>query len=418
MLCRIGIVVVLLSLALGAVAQRVVTGRTDHRLQRAFADLGKGLTSVGRIDFAPLDRDLLEGLRGFRVGVSYDRKSAAGVMPARIALAALEPSRKIGDSTKDRLPWADIADGRAGLAYRLGKAHGLEWFAWSQPFEAVWIQDLLSAKGGQDPTSVLIDGLAMGDEVAAECAKMLDGREDSVARLERRIVERKPEDDPAPFLRGLGRLPSHEATTVLARFFDQGGAMRQLAGEALVKPLLRPAAKAQYLELLREPRYVEEIVPHLQEWGWFDALPIVRDLVAKPPSPRAWFASLPVKRALEDRPLDPALVVSYRRLDAADGDAAMSDAQVAYEVRVVLASTDREAALFYGLQLASRPEAETSVRTRLAGFEILRGLPRPSVEDILARFLSIAKSEGERRPWADLLARLAATGEVGETAPG
>lgn len=409
MLRRLFLATVLVTLAAGVGAQRVATGRTDHRLQRAFTELGKGLTSVARLDFGPVERDLLEGLRGYRVGVVYDRKRAEGVLPARIVLLALEPSRKIAHATKDRLPWSALAEGQEGFAYRLGRAHGLEWFAWCQPFEATWMQDLLSARDGQEPTDILIEGLAMSPEVADECGRMLAERPDAVPRLERRIAALKPEDDPAPLVRGLGRLPSREATTVLVRLFGQEGPIRLAAGEALVKPHLRPEAKSSYFQLLREARFVEIIVPHVQEWGWFDALPIVRELVERPSTASVWLDGLPVKRALEDRPLDPALEISYQRLRAADADPSPTDALVATEIRIVLASADREAALYHGVRLALQGDADSAARARAAGIAILKGLPASVVEGTLGPLASEDRPEDVRRPWTELLARIRGT---------
>lgn len=398
--------VLILTLAASGVAQRMATGRTDHRLQRALTELSKGLTSVARLDFAPVDREALDGLRGYRVGVVYDRKRADGVRPARIVLLALEPSRKIGDGTKDRLPWSGIAEGQEGIGYRLGRAHGLEWFAWCQPFEAVWMQGLLDARGGQDATDMLIEGLTAAPEVADECGRMLSDRPDAVARLEGRASAAKAGEDPAPFVRGLGRVPSSEATVALVRLFGLGGPIRIAAGEALVKPHLRPAAKSAYLELLREGRFVEAIVPHVQDWGWFDALPVLRRLREDPATVEVWRVCVPVVRALEDRPLDPALEISYRRLAAADSDPIVTDATVVYEVRVVLASADREAALYHGVRLALQGEADTATRSRAAGIAILKGLPADLVERTLAPLAAETRPEEARRAWSALLARV------------
>lgn len=148
-------------------------------------------------------------------------------------------------------------------------------------------------------------------------------------------------------------------------------------------PPYREKAHDVYLDLLKRGKYMSQAEAACVQFGWKDALPVLSGVMASTTDFAQYLGAFYTVRALEGKPVPDEL--RDMKINVARGQQDVAEAK-----RMLLASTDSEAARVAALELAigwyGKMESASEERARRLGREVLVQLPHAPTLALAERF--------------------------------
>lgn len=205
-------------------------------------------------------------------------------------------------------------------------------------------------------------------------------------------------------IRALGSIRGKAADAALRGLYESGNEVaRRSVAYALIATQRRDDLKPLYLDMLRRRLYTGNAAEQAARAGWKDALPILREIDAAPPTFWEWRQVADALRAFDNRPIPKELGAAKRTLMFGDQNPAPpTPDQIAAARQTILTHTDRDAAVLVAIDLARAVTKGTMRQSNAYGRELLRDLPATATGPTLAKLEKIT-DESDRK---DTLKRL------------
>jgi len=315
---------------------------------------------------------------------------------------------KLPADAAKKISWPE-ADDRVKsfhLPVALGEGYGCIWFSNTTIYHQHFLRDQLKLAGGDDRIQLLVRGLSVKDEGTAtrNSVQMLfvqlgDKGFDALNQ------EIRTNADPSYAIRSLAYFRDAKSTDRLVEL--HGSPVRQIqqaADYALVCRPFRPEAKQAYLDMLGNPSRVYEAIEACRQFDWKDSLPQLKQIVEKPSSLGAYRGAFKASRELAGKPISPKLLAAEKTIEQrAYTDRGRDQADLTAARQAILDADDVEAATFVGISLATFLTKGNITQVQREGIEILRVLPRATVDKMLNQLAKGLQDESHRNTVAKLL---------------
>jgi hypothetical protein len=412
-------IVASLSAALFLVVVTPVNGKRAVPVARIHAALDRSSHTWEVVQSDKTPSVAVEGHSGYRVLLCQTWKQpvatqqAANTVPetqsvtryTHVDLILFPEEEQLPADFTSRLPWLEAREDHYSRAFSIGRGLGFTWFA-SCP--VIWqevLRDKLGLKGGEDRLKILVDALEINDsgEWTANSVPQLIGRSGDEAVPYLQAAIRKHQGDNAwRQVTALGEVQGERSTQLLRKLYaSKNKAIRDAAAEALVHRPYRKAAKNEYFDMLRRQSHaVGSAADACVEFGWRDAMPLFREVCARPVSWGIFRTVFESRRRMEGQPIAEELLEAERELYSGQ------PATVEHGRATLLGSSDKEAAAVIALSAAlkhGKGSTQWFQAIHEAGRDVFRRLPEDITKPLLSSLRSI-QVDVEKSAIADLLA--------------
>ena len=149
--------------------------------------------------------------------------------------------------------------------------------------------------------------------------------------------------------------------------------------------------------MLRNPSRVHEAIKVCLQFGWKDSLPLLGHIVDRPSSLGAYRGAYQASRELAGKPIPAELLAAEKAIERRGFPSRGStEGDLAAARRTIVEAADVEAATFVGISLATFTTKGNVAPVRMEGVEILRALPRATVEKMLNRLANGLQDDIQR----------------------
>ncbi len=272
----------------------------------------------------------------------------------------------------------------------LGNGHGYEWFTRGTLFGQEQARDNLNLKGGQDRIQLAIDGFEVkdpGTNTANSClyvpAKFGDK---AIPYIRKAVQERQSSEGEWRVILSLAFIQTDAATDYLLELYNSDDSeLRRAAEYALIHKPFRKAAKEAYLDMLKRQSSYDGACQASVEFQWVEAIPILKNMIAKPPNLYSLPTLITSRRALEGKPIKKELLDSLDTLRKSGWiDRPPELNQQLVDARKLLIETDdAEAANMIAFALAVATSKGGATPQNEAGLAVLKQRPRESTLNFL-----------------------------------
>ncbi len=321
---------------------------------------------------------------GQQAAVEWDPKDY-DILYGYLELVRVPASRDAG-LTGDSYEWSNRASYHHVETALLGwDAEGEAWLGRGPIGTLYTVSRQLSLQGGDDMLALLAKGMGVedpGHSTANSCIGILARQgDDAVPYLESALKTRNPQLVWSGAI-VLGAIQSDRATELLLQLYA-GEETRDAGAYGLVRPPYREKAHDVYLDLLKRGKYMSQAEAACVQFGWKDALPVLSGVMASTTDFAQYLGAFYTVRALEGKPVPDEL--RDMKINVARGQQDVAEAK-----RMLLASTDSEAARVAALELAigwyGKMESASEERARRLGREVLVQLPHAPTLALAERF--------------------------------
>jgi hypothetical protein len=324
-----------------------------------------------------------------------------------IDLILLPLNEILPNNTKDLIKWLDFQNYHHVQPVDMGEGNGFHWFACATIPAQEIIREKLGLSGGDDRLQLLVNGLAIKDEgnyTINSTLNFLHSAGEKALPYIKAAIEDNMDSDPYYQIQALAPIQCNEVTELLKSLY---ASKNQIAYKAAMHALVfipnKQVAKDIYFDMLRHNKYVSYISPICLQFEWKDAVPLLKDVCANPPSWDSFCAAFETYRALEEKPIpeeskDAEKII--KRYAYATSESTPSEAQIYDAKEKILGSSDQEAAAFIAVRLAIYAVKATKEKVDLVnatGIEMLKQLPAKNVKPIL-KVLQVLQSQEHWNP--------------------
>lgn len=308
----------------------------------------------------------------------------------------------VPDELKSRIDWQPSSNPHHTRDVSLGKGYGYAWFTHATLIDQDLLRRRLGLEGGDDPLQLAADGLLIKDagmNTANSVPYILARAGDRALPYITAAIERSQRDDPLRAVRTLHLIPTQRSTELLLRLFESDNERLQKAAEyALIHKPFRAEAKRAYLDMTRRHRYVNWTSLICVQFGWQEAIPVLRQVELEPRNLRELRDAFSARRTLEGRPISSDLIEAETLLMRPGQPPLGADQQRALQRAraILIESTDHEAATLSALALAVFVAKGASDDVRKSGLEVLRQRPRQATVRLLASI--VERIDADSRP--------------------
>jgi len=390
-----------------------LTARTESPPPEALQAAAKKLVALlkdWKIDeIDPKPSVVIDGQQGYRVALEHtwivypagQRQLAASEAPPRdlgpgvrmreACHFVLVPagSGKLDADFARKIPWkeeeSDSKEFRLPVA--LGRGYGFDWFSYTTIGMQESIRRELALTGGDDRLQLLIKGLSVpdGDTPDSSMRHLAKWGDGALPAIDEAI--RTSADTTYP-IRSLAVMNTPAAAKRLLELYNsEDPKTHEHAADALTREFVHEAKPAYFDMLRRQTKHTPTAAKTCMILKWKDAGPLLNELVEKPSSFAIYMAAYHARGVLSGHPVDPGLLKaaeSVRNTDPAEAQRALER---------ITNFPDSEAAVFVGLRMATLSGKGDLRQVHQAGLEILKALPRPAVQKVLARLAAARTGE-------------------------
>lgn len=304
--------------------------------------------------------------------------------------------REIPVSLKQKIAWRKSASLWHTRSVCAGTGHGFVWFTHHTIPGQHSVRKHLELKGGDNPAQLLVDGLVIEDQgtytANSCCAALFEYGDDAVVRIQDLLLRGV---NPWKPIFGLGHIRTKRATAALLELYDSDVEIRsRAAAYALISQLpgpnrtpYRPDAKRAYLDMIRRRTYVDAAAKACVQYGWKDALPLLRAIENDPESRFELRDVIHRRRELEGNPVAPELIAAEMALRTCGyrEQSAEHRRKVDAARTLFIESQDSEVTNAGALCLALFTTKGSADSVRAMGIDILRKRPREQTVAFLMR---------------------------------
>jgi len=223
---------------------------------------------------------------------------------------------------KSQIKWKDRKSPYHTRDVCMGTGHGYVWFTHATIFDQEHVRETLQRKGGDDRIQLAIDGVLVKDTnmQTSEIYRPMPAKfGDRAIPYIKRAVEQwlaKPRETGLwELVSTLGFIPTSRSTATLLQLFDFPNAeVRSCAETGLCHKPYRKAAKRAYLDMVRRNSRVRQAADACVEFEWTEAIPLLRDVIARPRDLQDHRAVILACRSLEGNPIAQELLVAESEL--------------------------------------------------------------------------------------------------------
>jgi|GEM_PF-3256949 beta-lactamase regulating signal transducer with metallopeptidase domain len=301
----------------------------------------------------------------------------------------LDGANEVPVALKSQIEWMDRKSPYHTRDVCLGTGHGYVWFTRGTIFDQEHVRESLKLKGGDDRIQLVVDGVLVKDtnmQTAEICMQMPARFGDRAIPYIKRAVEKwlaKPRETGLwRLVTTLGYIPTSHSTATLLQLFDFPNAeVRSCAETGLCREPYRKAAKRAYLDMLRRNSRVRPVANACVEFGWTEAIPLLRNVIARPRDLQDLRTVLVACRTLERDPIAQELHEAEAALQwTRPNPDADQKRKTESARRLLIQSNDTEAAnvaaLWISIARGKRSSSEPPFNA--VGIEILKSRPRES----------------------------------------
>jgi hypothetical protein len=300
---------------------------------------------------------------------------------------------------KDEIPWENLDQRYAIGTFYMGEGRGWMWYARGSVIFQDQLRTALKLEGGEDRLKLLADALFVDDQrlwtkTSAQNLLVREG-DAAVPYLEAGVKAHRGQELWCP-IQTLGAIYTDRSTELLRKLYASDDT-REYAGYALMNSRLqRPAAKSEFLDMLRRGKYVVEVCEACAKFQWKEEAAPLLDAIF--PHIDTWWdynTAFMAKRQLDGRPIPTELLNAERDLFMSGAPDASRDA-LAKAKETLIKSADPEAAAVLALNLVLFNAKGPHPAIEAAGLEVLHGLP-PAVTRRLLTTLAENLKAGENK---------------------
>lgn len=320
---------------------------------------------------------VVSGVRLDYVQLGYSGKEGSGQGGQPVSKPGLRPVPTVRNQVRilastERLSqspsWGELKHIQHVESAYLGLRESFHYYMLAPIPEALLIQKHLKLQGGVDWQWLAAKGTSIQDAgtyTANSCVHLFrEGDDKGLQHLMTFAIQ----DAKRAWhtILGIGNIPTPLATERLISFYRSNSEdFRGAAAYALIREPFRKAAKAEYIDMIAQGKYVEQAAKAAVEWKWKDAVPALQIAIEKPRHAATLIAALEAERTLIGKDI-PESVLEAGRLPL---DASLK--QVASARTILLTHHDKQLVSAYAYRYANlRNKADTTKLEKL-GREIL-----------------------------------------------
>ena len=261
----------------------------------------------------------------------------------------------------------------------LGSANGVHVYGNAAVWELVYVQKQLKLDGGEDWRRLAAEGILADDQTSSgSCIYLFKDADDDAVQVLTSVLSTRP-DKGVGLYGALGQIRTKLATAKLIEGYGSRDKEVQRAAEyGLISPPLRPDAKSQYLAILAQKRYVDPIALTAVELGWTEALPALREVIAKPQGLGVLRTALDAERALSGREPPEEVERAFQILRTGP------HAELAKAIGILAQYPDRELVAAHALSVFGLKIGGGDARFDAAR-KVLRSIPKQVLDSFRAR---------------------------------
>ena len=328
-------------------------------------------------------QDNLENAMNLSVSIDENLGNPENTMKySHIDLVVFKNENNLPDNIIEKIPWLKLRQEYFVKPVYIGKGHGFDWFVNTTiSFQEV-LRKSLNLEGGEDRLGLLTDALfSQNTYTITYATPLLSEYGDKAVTYIETAVLTNIKKDPWYAILALHTIPSQKCTELIKNYYySDNNRIRSAAAYSLIYEPFKEQAKDEYFDMLAKQKYIREIGKVCIEFKWKDALPIFEDICNNPKSLHNYYTAFIEKRSIEGRDVPAELIKAQETLKyTAFPNEENNVNPIAEAKRIILESTDREAAVAIALNLinfSTKAPNETINQVRNFGLDILETLPK------------------------------------------